>query len=138
MEARTLLEPPMARLAAERATLQSLEIIEQFLDLMERGPDGRELITDYDSGFHVSIARATRNPTLVHVVSAISDAIASTRRLSLRAPGGTELSIAGHRAILNALIDRDGPRAEATMRAHLQDVTRLIQLNAPSDADEMT
>lgn len=128
MEARTLLEPPMARLAAERATRESLETIRQFLELMSDAPDGPELIVDYDSGFHVSIARSTGNPTLVHMVSAIADALASTRRLSMHAPGGTETSIAGHHAIVEALMARDPHRAENAMRAHLEDVANLIRL----------
>ncbi len=128
MEARGLLEPPMARLAAERATPESLDTIRHFLELMERAPDGPALIVDYDAGFHVSIARSTGNPTLVHMVSAIADALASTRRLSLHAPHGTERSIAGHHAIVDALLARDPPRAENAMRAHLSDVASLIEL----------
>jgi DNA-binding FadR family transcriptional regulator len=135
MEARVLLEPPMARLAAERATPQALATVRHFLELMERVPDGPDLIVDYDSGFHVSIARATGNPTLVHVVSAIADALVSTRRLSLHAAGGTEKSIAGHRAIVQALSDGDPARAEAAMREHLNDVRGLIHRSAPADRD---
>ncbi len=126
MEARMLLEPPLARLAADRVTPQSLATIQQFLELMEQSPDGPELMVDYDSGFHVSIARSTGNPTVVHMVSAIADALAATRKLSLHAPGGTRKSIAGHHAIVNALRARDPAQAESAMRAHLQDVTELI------------
>jgi DNA-binding FadR family transcriptional regulator len=129
MEARGLLEPPMARLAAERATPEALATIQQFLELMERAPDGPELIVDYDSGFHISIARSTGNPTLVHMVSAIADALAATRRLSLHAPGGTETSVAGHRVIVRALVERDPMAAERAMREHLHDVARLIHLS---------
>ncbi|MDP9377205.1 MAG: FCD domain-containing protein [Actinomycetota bacterium] len=128
MEARMLLEPPLARLAADRVTPQSLRTIQQFLELMEQAPDGPELMVDYDSGFHVSIARSTGNPTLVHMVSAIADALAATRKLSLHAPGGTQKSIAGHHAIVNALRARDPARTESAMRAHLQDVTELIDI----------
>lgn len=130
MEARGLLEPPMARLAAERATPAQLETIQRFLGLMERAPDAQQMMVDYDSGFHISIARSTGNPTLVHMVSAIADALASTRRLSLHAHRGAEKSIAGHHAIVDALLARDPPRAEDAMRAHLTDVAALIDLAA--------
>ncbi len=101
---------------------------------MDHASDGPDLIVEYDSGFHVSIARSTGNPTLVHMVSAIADALASTRRLSLHAPGGTERSIAGHRAIVEALVARDPPRAENAMRAHLDDVASLIALAEARDS----
>lgn len=127
MEARAVLEPPLAALAAERATAQHLQTIRHFLKLMEECPDGPDLMVEYDSGFHVAIARATDNPTLVHMVSAIADALASTRSLSLHAQGGTEASIAGHHAIVDALTARDAARAESAMRKHLDDVARLIR-----------
>ncbi len=129
MEARMLLEPPLARLAAERVTPESLATIQQFLELMEQAPDGPELMVNYDSGFHVSIARSAGNPTVVHMVSAIADALAATRKLSLHAPGGTQKSIAGHHAIVNALRARDPAQAESAMRAHLQDVMELIDIS---------
>lgn len=128
LEARNLLEPPMARLAAQRATPDALAVIEEFLELMEgQSVGGEALIIEYDSGFHVSIARATGNPTLVHMVSAIADALSSTRELSLHAPGGVARSIAGHHAIVAAIRDRDGDRAHAAMQQHLDDVAELIQ-----------
>lgn len=128
LEARALLEPPLAALAAERATAEDLRSIRRFLELMEQCPDGPELIVEYDSGFHVSIARASGNPTLVYMVSAIADSIASTRSLSLHAPGGTRSSIAGHHAIVDALDAGDPARAQDAMREHLDDVARLIRM----------
>lgn len=128
MGARAVLEPPLAALAAERATSQDLKSIRHFLELMETCPDGPELIVEYDSGFHVSIARATGNPTLVYMVSAIADALSATRTLSLHAPGGTQASISGHHAIVDALDARDPARAEEAMRTHLEDVARLIRV----------
>lgn len=131
LEARNVLEPPLARLAAQRVTPTTLNVIREFLHLMEHEPSGEpEMLIDYDSGFHVSIARATGNPTLVHMVSALADALASTRVLSLHAPGGVATSIAGHQAIVAAISDRDGDRAQAAMQEHLDDVTRLVRLNA--------
>lgn len=130
LEARSLLEPPLARLAAERRTRAALTGIEEFLHLMERQPpNGVDLVIDYDSGFHISIARATGNPTLVHMVSAITDALAATRVLSLHAVGGYQTSMAGHRAIFAAIRDGNGDEAHAAMHAHLADVSRLVERN---------
>lgn len=136
LEARGLLEPPLARMAAERRTDAALKGIGEFLQLMEeQPPNGVDLVIDYDSGFHISIARATGNPTLVHMVSAITDALAATRVLSLHAAGGYETSMAGHRAIYAAIRDRDGTAAHAAMEAHLADVSRLVEHSehAPGD-----
>ncbi len=82
---------------------------------------------DYDSGFHISIARATGNPTLVHMVSAITDALAATRVLSLHAVGGYQTSMAGHSAIFAAIRDGNGDEAHAAMHARLADVSPLAQ-----------
>lgn len=133
MEARRLLESPMARLAAQRATPQDLQAIQEFAQLMQNAPDRLDLVVEYDSGFHVSIARATNNPVLVHIVSAIADALASTRQLSLHAPGGTELSVAGHSTIVDALVKRDPVAAERAMHQHLTDVAGLIDCAIASE-----
>jgi len=127
LEVRQLLEPPMARLAAQRATPQALEAIQRFLQLMERTRDGLDSVVACDSGFHVSIARATGNAMLVHLISAVADALTSTRRLSLEAAGGIETSLAGHRVIVDALLDRDPDGAQTAMQRHLDDVAKLIQ-----------
>ena len=137
LEARGLLEPPLARLAAVRRTRAHLTGIEEFLHLMEQQPpNGVDLVIDYDSGFHISIARATGNPTLVHMVSAITDALAATRVLSLHAAGGYETSMAGHRAIFAAIRDQDEAAAYAAMEAHLTDVSRLVEREGASDDDK--
>jgi DNA-binding FadR family transcriptional regulator len=135
LEARRLLEPQMAALAAERATPEALSVVRHFLDHMERAADGPDLLVDYDSGFHVAIARATGNPTLVHMVSAIADALATTRTLSLHARRGFERSMEGHRAIMDALVARDPQRAAAAMEEHLDVVEELIALGTRAERD---
>jgi GntR family transcriptional repressor for pyruvate dehydrogenase complex len=135
LEARRLLEPPMAALAAERATPETLDRVRQFLDLMEDGSEEGDMLVDHDSGFHVSIARATGNPTLVHMVSAIADALSSTRALSLHAPRGVERSMAGHREIMAALSARDADGARRAMEEHLDEVAALIALSAGAADD---
>jgi GntR family transcriptional repressor for pyruvate dehydrogenase complex len=130
LEARRLLEPPMAGLAAERATADAITRVRGFFDLMEDAAGRGEPIIDYDSGFHVSIARAAGNPTLVHMVSAIADSLASTRTLSLDTARGVDVSMAGHRAILAALVGRDAEAARAAMEQHLDDVAGLIVVSS--------
>jgi GntR family transcriptional repressor for pyruvate dehydrogenase complex len=139
LEARSLLEPPLARLAADRRTRRALKGLEEFLHLMEQQPpNGVDLVIDYDSGFHVSIARATDNPTLVHMVSAITDALAATRVLSLHAADGYETSMAGHRAIFAAIRDGDGDGAHSAMQKHLDEVRRLIERSQPAVRTALT
>jgi GntR family transcriptional regulator, transcriptional repressor for pyruvate dehydrogenase complex len=130
LEARRLLEPPMAGLAAERATAAAIAGVRRFFDLMLHAAGRGEPIIDYDSGFHVSIARAAGNPTLVHMVSAIADSLASTRTLSLDTTRGVDISMAGHRAILAALVARDPGAAQAAMEQHLDDVAGLIAVTS--------
>lgn len=129
LEVRALLEPPMAALAAGRMTAQALSDIERFLALMREAGEEHELIVEYDSGFHVAIARATGNPTLVYMVSAIADALAATRELSLAAPGGVETALSGHQTIVDALRAHDSAAAQAAMHAHIQDVAQLLRQN---------
>lgn len=139
LEVRALLEPPMAALAAERATAQALGDVERWLSLMRQASDDHALVVEYDSGFHVAIARATGNPTLVYMVSAIADALTTTRELSLSAPHGVANALSGHRAILDALRAHDPVAAQAAMSAHIQAVAQLIQdQRAPAEPSPPT
>jgi GntR family transcriptional repressor for pyruvate dehydrogenase complex len=125
-ETRQLLEPEVAAKAAERASARNLAEVERWLERMKNAT-GKRLV-ECDSAFHVAIARATGNRMLVYLVSALADAMQTSRELSLESPGGVEVSFRGHRRILDALRARDPTRARREMRRHLEEVERLVRL----------
>lgn len=126
-EVRGILEPDAAALAAERADDEALAEIERWITLMAEAIERDESVVDYDSAFHVSIARATRNHTMVELVGALTDALHESRELSFRPAQAPREALEDHRRILAAIRagERDGAARE--MRAHLARVEDFIR-----------
>jgi GntR family transcriptional repressor for pyruvate dehydrogenase complex len=127
LEVRRMLEPEVAARAAERATEREFADIGEWLRQMEEGASRGERVVEYDSAFHVSIARATRNGTIVQLVAALTDALRESRELSFMPRDAAEIALEGHRLILAALRARDADGARRAMGQHLDQVERLIR-----------
>ncbi|CAA9483032.1 MAG: hypothetical protein AVDCRST_MAG65-1568 [uncultured Solirubrobacteraceae bacterium] len=127
LEARRVLEPAIAALAAERASEADLEDIARWLALMREASERGQDNVRYDSAFHAAIARATGNPTLVFLINALTDALAESRRLSFRPGSSAITAIEGHAAVLEALRARDAQAAAMAMQRHLEDVGEMIR-----------
>lgn len=122
IEARRMLEPQIAALAATSAATSAVAELERWLSLMEEGLRRGERVVEYDSAFHISVARATGNPTLVMLVAALTDAWRDGREASFRPPTAAATFLAAHREILDAIRAKDPERARSAMAAHLENV----------------
>ena len=127
IEARDIFEPEVAALAAMRATPSAISEIERWLTLMEEGVARGERVVEYDAAFHVAVARATGNHTLVEVIGALNDAVGHSREHSFKPEGGAEGAIAHHHMILTAIRERDADGARLAMREHLEHVGRRVR-----------
>ena len=121
-EARQLLEVPTARLAAERRTdanVARLRAISAELEL-ERSLSPR--LVDGDTEFHVEVARSTGNPVLVLLSQTIVELLRTERLGHGDFDDALPTAFASHRAIVDAIADRDGDRAAQAMNEHLEHV----------------
>jgi GntR family transcriptional repressor for pyruvate dehydrogenase complex len=112
LEVRSIVEPEAAALAAERATEEEIERLRydvaRLADAIGHGSAPPE-----DLGFHLDLVRATHNAALWRV----SGAIISFYQWDGQLP--TEQDVIDHRAIYEAVRDRDPQRARRAMREHL-------------------
>lgn len=125
LELRRLLEPQVARLAAQRADAGDIELLRQCLDRQQECLDRGIPFVDDDSAFHLAIARAATNDLLAKMVEGIHELLRDSREQSLHAPGGMQQSLEGHHRILEAISRHDEEAAYESMQAHLLDVQRL-------------
>ena len=119
-EARELLEPPAARLAAERRTDENLARLRAITAELEQESGVSPRLIDGDTEFHVEVARATGNPVLVLVSQTIVALLRSERLYRVDFEARLPRSLDQHREIIDAIADRDGDRAAAAMLDHLQ------------------
>lgn len=129
LEARRILEPNIAALAAVRGSDWDLADVARELSSMERAAGSAREFVPFDSAFHAAVAQATGNPTLVFLINALTDALAESREHSFRPGPAVATAIEGHRAILAALRARDPRRASEAMLNHLGDVENLIRIS---------
>jgi GntR family transcriptional repressor for pyruvate dehydrogenase complex len=120
-----MIEPEVGRLAAERASVEDLERMEQCLVDMETDIDAGGNGSDADAAFHAAIAATTRNELLTRIVELIGSRIREQRE-ALQTTEGARESLREHREILEAIRRGDGEAAYRGTRHHLDTVRRLI------------
>lgn len=125
LEVRLVLEPELARLAAERCTDLDLEAMRTAV-ATERGASTSDDAHDASRAFHLLVARATGNPVFVAILESLWIADVGRRLLAQRvsAPAWQENDAEEHRLLVEALEARDGARAAALMRRHVEDAFR--------------
>ena len=131
---REIIETGAVATAANKATAEDLRQIRQAVERMETCYANNDLqgMVDADTDLHRVILVATNNDILVRVMDNIADLLKEMRRASLSIREGVKQTIAGHRAILAALEQREPETASQAMAAHLKSVSMKI------DAAEIT
>jgi DNA-binding FadR family transcriptional regulator len=122
-EARMLLEPPIAQLAALRARKEDIVRLERVLAGEEQDAAERTF-RPTDSQFHRSVADCTRNLPLILLMNALADLTATAASAldeSTRARHRRR-NCRYHRQIVEAIRRHDGAAAYATMAEHVGDI----------------
>ena len=117
-EMRAVLEGTAARLAARAASdmeLAELVALNTDLSAAPAGPPAREV----NRQFHRMLLDAARNRFLVKSMSALQKTLLILGPTTLADPSRATAAVEEHTAVLTALLARDGAKAEAAMRAHV-------------------
>ncbi len=126
LDVRKIIEPALARRAAEYASPEQIAKLETVLDRQERKIRHGQLAIEEDSEFHYGIALGANNSVLLKVVDMLMELLKETRQRSLQVAGRQEKSLAGHRLILAALQAGDASAAEAAMHQHLSEIETIV------------
>ncbi len=120
LETRTILEVGIAGLAAERATKENLESIANTLQRMRDTQAETSDFNEADFSFHVEVARATQNPSLVTLIYPL---LAPLKEWEQRA-ANVSAALAEHENIYVMLSQGDAESARHAMQGHL---TRVLE-----------
>ena len=125
-EARRLLEPAIATLAARRATPEEIAAMERILDAQGKEvAEGRTGVAQ-DAAFHAALAGSAHNRAISRIVNALMDLLTQSREESLQTPGRPARSHQDHLRILEAIRRRDEMAAHRTVLDHLIAVEGLV------------
>ena len=125
-EARRLIEGETAALAAERRNPAHLARMAAAISAMEGGLDSESTYIDADLAFHLTVAEASGNRVVSHLMHAIRGQVQLALGTAFLVPGGPQRSLEQHREILAAIEARRADEARRVMHDHIQRVEREI------------
>jgi GntR family transcriptional repressor for pyruvate dehydrogenase complex len=127
LEVRESLEGQAAQLAAVRSTQAERDIIGQHLGAVERDIVNGRTYFRSNTGFHLSIARASHNSVLAESVRNLIGQVRDYREHFMKTyPGMPKQDIAEHAAIFAAICDHDPKRARNEMVKHIRSFAKLV------------
>lgn len=131
-EMRSVIEGTTARLAARAASPVEIDALVALNDEFGEAPDERTAAA-LNRQFHEMLLNAARNRFLVRAVDSLQKSMLILGPTTLMEPARVADACREHRAILEALNARDGHKAEAEMRAHIEAAqhVRLKSLRQP-------
>lgn len=119
IQARLIIEPGVARLAAQTADDQDIEKIAACVRDMEEIVYQRKVGINVELNFHRSIAEATKNPVIIRLIPIIMDSIVKTYKDAPRTSEDHRHAFEEHRVIYEAIAARDPERSFDAMHSHL-------------------
>ncbi len=121
-EARLLLEPPIARLAARRAGPEDIEQLQDLVKKQEQAMEGNGNPRRYDLQFHRLVARCAKNLPLMIVMNSVADlTLEAISRFDIP-PNVKRHAVNFHGRILDAIRRRDENAAHEIMLRHIREV----------------
>jgi len=125
LEARLVLEPEIARLAAARRTEADLELMRETI-AAEASARSSDEAHDASRAFHFAVAAATRNGAFTKLLDGLWIADVGRRLLAQRrrSQDWQDHDVAEHRVIVEALEAGDGERAARLMSEHVESAVR--------------
>lgn len=117
VDARILLEPGIAEMAARNATEEDIERLKRLCDLTEmKIKEGDDYINE-DIAFHTCVAECSKNVVVEQLIPIIDTAVLMFVNVTCRML--KKESIETHRAVTDAIAERDPIGAKTAMMMHM-------------------
>jgi GntR family transcriptional repressor for pyruvate dehydrogenase complex len=134
LDARVLLEVPLAGLAAYQPDEETIGSLRGALDAAAAAPDDPEVIAATDAAIHRTIAAAAGNRMIQALTSWIFEVLQPSLNEVLEPAIVNSAVVEQHQALVSAVEKGDPARAERAMKDHLLylcDVLKMVQEPAP-------
>ncbi len=139
LEARRMLEPQVAQLAAVNAGPADFETMErtiaQQVKIASAAGDGvvthEDRFLALDQQFHLAIARATGNSTIVGLMRTLLRRLDIVRDMALHVPPTVEWTLDVHQQTVDAIRSGDAARIDRVMDDHMAELERTWRGDPP-------
>ena len=123
-EIRSVLEGYVARQLAHAVTYEDVKILRDSLDLVRESVEAEDIEAFYhrERAHHDKLVAMVRNKRLARVIEGLVDPLCNRAYAAYvrSSPEASRVMYEEHLAILGAIEEGDGSRAEALMRKHIQ------------------
>jgi DNA-binding FadR family transcriptional regulator len=133
LELRLAIEPDAAALAAQRASEADLGQLRAAYAAMEAAVELGRGYLDADLAFHETILAATHNQFLAALTPAIDALLRVSFRFSVKSRDSARSSLPLHKAVLAAIMARDGAAAEDAIRTLIAAARRDVESDMARD-----
>ena len=123
--ARRLLECSLARESSKHRDQAVLVRLHELLEQSKNYLDDVKKFELVDIEFHFTIVQVAGSRVFDVTFGAMSQWLVEQRTIVLSLPGQTDIALADHTAIYEAIAAQDPDAAEAAMRTHLENVERI-------------
>ena len=127
---RILLEQLCARWATEHITEEQLDAMDEILLLSEHHLRKKhfEQLSQLDSQFHGILYEAAGSRFLCHELTGFHKYVQMSRKISVENEERAKMSLMEHRALLDALHERDAEKAEEAVKVHISRVMKNLNI----------
>jgi GntR family transcriptional repressor for pyruvate dehydrogenase complex len=125
---RIILESAGVRLAAEHITAEEIARLEYTLKEMSQNPLPIERRLVFDSDYHITIAKASRNRLLWMFVEVMTVLLHDYMVKGTPDSNDAQQTLKEHKKVIDALKQRDADKADAAIRVHLNASWRNINV----------
>jgi GntR family transcriptional regulator, transcriptional repressor for pyruvate dehydrogenase complex len=129
LEARSVLEPSIAALAAVHATEAELQALQECMQKVAAGVDDSDEFLAADIELHQLITHAAHNQILARFMASLTRLGMASRSRTVALPGVRVQTVEDHQEIVNALLNRDAPAAARAMQKHMDNVRKTLNEN---------
>lgn len=125
---RSLIEGLSAKRATKNANETQINELEELLELAEfyLSKNNYSQLHELDSKFHNFIYELSDSRMLKHILTDLNDYAKRVRKASISSTGRAAISLEEHRAILEAIKNRDGKKAENLMNKHIKNTSKNV------------
>jgi len=128
-EARILIEPYIAGLAAQRATPQDVEKLERMAKELENIKENSSMTAEMDVQFHTAVAECTHNEVLIRVIPVINESIRRSYAENYDEPERFKKSKKHHVDICRAIANGEHQTARFLAERHIWETFEDVDFN---------
>jgi DNA-binding FadR family transcriptional regulator len=132
-DTRIFIECALARWAASHARRDDLEELRAALEANREAIGDALSFDETDTAFHAVLYRIPGNPIYPAVHKAYVEWLTQHWRSMKRGPDIDHMNYAGHKAIFEAIAQRDPDNAEESMRRHLVAAWEFVRSTFPAE-----